>query len=262
MLIVWGTMSLGVRRGWVADYCPICRNCTTFRAKQMRLIPHLMFVPLWIGKPVMWRCRCSECRTRTGRPGRFYLRSLRRQGEPLEMVEQTNPMGTGEIDALLDRESRIDEGIATFEERVESGCDALNLVSLEIEMRCDRGKTRSVSSLIAIALIVTATAAFACWAASSIWAWPVTIAAVSLLVLLAYHVTRGVRRSKERIVGELLARACPRDAHDEVFIEQILSSTVRSGNEMLTGLKTERVASAAAEHLGHSPFSGAQLQAA
>lgn len=249
MIIVWGTMSAGIRRGWVGDYCPVCRTCTGFRGKQMRAIPHLMFVPLWIGKPLAWHCRCAECRTRIARPGRFYLRSVRHRLEPAELVQQTNPDSTDGIASVLEREMRVDQGTAPFEERIDSAVDALALLSLEIALRSDRGRTRSMSSLIAVGFIIAATVAFGLAAAQSPWVWPAGAVATSMLILLVYHVIWAARRSKERFIGELLARVCPRDAHDEDFVARVLELQARSGSDWAVGLKAPVVSAAAGEWL-------------
>jgi len=109
-----------------------------------------------------------------------------------------------------------------------------------------------MSSLIAVGFIIAATVAFGFAAAQSAWVWPVGAVAVSMLVLLVYHVIWAARRSKERFVGELLARVRPRDAHDEEFVARVLDLQARSGSDWAVGLKAPAVSAAAGEWLDRS----------
>lgn len=49
--------------GWVADFCPICRQPRAFRRVRVGLVSHLYFVSIGSGKLVGFEVECSECGT-------------------------------------------------------------------------------------------------------------------------------------------------------------------------------------------------------
>lgn len=60
-MIVWGKYSLTKYLGYVADFCPICRDIRNCRLLQMALINHIYFIPIGRKEIVAYRGICQEC---------------------------------------------------------------------------------------------------------------------------------------------------------------------------------------------------------
>jgi len=61
MHIIWGTRRTERRLGYVADFCPICREVRAFRLIRVGLVGHLYYISIGAGKLVGHVIRCEEC---------------------------------------------------------------------------------------------------------------------------------------------------------------------------------------------------------
>ena len=61
MIIIWGTRNIRRHRGYVADFCAICRGIRAFRVSDIKLVHHFFFVPFTKGDTVSQMRTCTTC---------------------------------------------------------------------------------------------------------------------------------------------------------------------------------------------------------
>lgn len=61
MFIIWGTRRTERKLGFVADFCPICREIRAFRLVRIGLASHIYYISFGMGKLVDHHIRCHEC---------------------------------------------------------------------------------------------------------------------------------------------------------------------------------------------------------
>ncbi len=61
MLIVWGTKRVERDQGFVADFCPICREVRAFHLIRVGLASHVYYVSFGEGKLAGHLIRCTDC---------------------------------------------------------------------------------------------------------------------------------------------------------------------------------------------------------
>lgn len=106
-MIVYGNYSIPVPRGWVADYCLICREARRFRLKVRLNLLHLYFVPLIPYGTDGYLITCEVCGTQ-------YQAERSRYGEPVgarnmelvELIERTNTHLPEELSKRLEAEEQ------------------------------------------------------------------------------------------------------------------------------------------------------------
>ncbi|MEA3211547.1 MAG: hypothetical protein QOE70_4604 [Chthoniobacter sp.] len=65
-MIIHGTRRTEQYLGWVADFCPICREARAFRLFRIGIVSHIYFISFGSGTLVGFEIECSDCRTRLG----------------------------------------------------------------------------------------------------------------------------------------------------------------------------------------------------
>jgi hypothetical protein len=61
--LVWGDKLIYRKVGYVAEYCPICREPRVCQLRQVRRVFHLYFIPLGGGDIVGYAAVCQTCKT-------------------------------------------------------------------------------------------------------------------------------------------------------------------------------------------------------
>ncbi len=61
MLLIWGKKYSHKHLGYVADFCPICREPQAFRLRRTKLVPHFWYIPTGSGVFVCNERRCGVC---------------------------------------------------------------------------------------------------------------------------------------------------------------------------------------------------------
>jgi hypothetical protein len=61
MFIVWGTRRTERILGYVADFCPVCRETRAFRLVRVGLVSHIYYISFGSGKHVGHLMHCEEC---------------------------------------------------------------------------------------------------------------------------------------------------------------------------------------------------------
>ena len=60
-VLFWGRKRREDHLGFVADFCPICREVRPFRLLAIRMVPHLFFIPMGSGRLECHVRVCLEC---------------------------------------------------------------------------------------------------------------------------------------------------------------------------------------------------------
>lgn len=63
MLIVWGRKIVYRRKGYVADFCPICRAKRAFELRRVGSAGHVYYISVGEGTLVGFQIKCRECGT-------------------------------------------------------------------------------------------------------------------------------------------------------------------------------------------------------
>lgn len=113
--------------GFVADYCPVCRQLTTGVASQLCLDTHRCFIRVAQGQPVGTVVRCDSCRTNLWRPLAFYRTTSPHRLEAVELLSRTNPFPLGSFESRM----AIDAGLERASAEIRAGmlCDTLQRLS-------------------------------------------------------------------------------------------------------------------------------------
>ena len=61
MFIIWGTRNIRRHRGYVADFCAICRAIKPFRVQDITLAHHVFFLPIAKGEVSEQMLTCRSC---------------------------------------------------------------------------------------------------------------------------------------------------------------------------------------------------------
>src|SRR5262245_45859144 len=91
--IVWGTRRAHRRGGWVADFCPLCREIRAFAIERVKMVRHIQYIPVSSGQLIGENKICNGCGVRTpARSGDYRTVKRFRLGASVQaLVEQTAP---------------------------------------------------------------------------------------------------------------------------------------------------------------------------
>lgn len=106
--MLWGTKRVEQKLGYVADFCPICREITPLVVYSVRKAAHVYYLKLGKGLLVGYVGKCQMCGTSIPVDARRYRRFLNRQEGDIEaLIEQTYPQVRVEKAKRLEIERRI-----------------------------------------------------------------------------------------------------------------------------------------------------------
>jgi hypothetical protein len=91
MLIIWGKKRVTKSLGYVADFCPLCRDVRAFELVRVGLAGHVYYLTLSEGELVGYERTCMQCRTvLNAQPDRYAHINYRAQ-PPGELAPITFP---------------------------------------------------------------------------------------------------------------------------------------------------------------------------
>lgn len=108
-----GQSTIQKRRGFVADFCPMCREMLTVRLIEFRRAPHINGIAIGfvLGRSTGFVTECTKCgfRIKT-RLERFESVEKRRPESLDELEQRTNPRARNDFGTRLETERRIRHG--------------------------------------------------------------------------------------------------------------------------------------------------------
>lgn len=100
MVIPFGSKIVRRKRGYVADFCPICRTPQVFRLLRVISVGHIAYVTVGLGTVMDHERACLACRTAVRADPGFYA-SVSRARRPLaELMARTFPNDAGAVASL------------------------------------------------------------------------------------------------------------------------------------------------------------------
>ena len=107
-MLIWGFKLVEQRLGYVADFCPICKEISALDVYSVRRVAHAYYLRLGKGKLVGYIGKCQACGTSIPVDPKKYSKFLDRPGENIDaLIEQTHPQVMLEISDRLEIERRI-----------------------------------------------------------------------------------------------------------------------------------------------------------
>ncbi len=101
--MIWGFKPVEQRLGYVADFCPICREITALDVYGVRRVAHVYYLGLGKGKLVGYIGKCQVCGTSIPVDPKKYSKFLDCQEENINaLIEQTYPQ------VMLERADRLE----------------------------------------------------------------------------------------------------------------------------------------------------------
>jgi hypothetical protein len=91
MFIVWGKKHVYRKMGFVADFCPLCRNIRPFRLDRVGLADHVYYVTVSRGELVGYAKKCMNCKTILNGNPDLYREVSKKLLEPTELQRSTFP---------------------------------------------------------------------------------------------------------------------------------------------------------------------------
>ncbi len=92
MYISWGTKQVERKRGWVANFCPLCREVRVFRLLRVGLATHINHMALGEGKLVGYVIVCETCGVRYSTSIDRYVAPAKKRPADIEaLIEATFP---------------------------------------------------------------------------------------------------------------------------------------------------------------------------
>lgn len=107
MFIVWGKKITRRKRGYVVDFCPICRELRAFTLHSLRRVGHVYYIPLGLGEKIGHERTCLECGTAYQAKDTTYAQISRRRLSLDELKQATFP----NVDAVYQDRMALEERI-------------------------------------------------------------------------------------------------------------------------------------------------------
>lgn len=157
-MIVWGTKVNRKKLGWVADFCPFCRDIRAFRLIRIGQAGHIYFISFGSGTLVGHRMTCGDCGNVVPTDATQYSSvSEASLGDTQALAQATHPDVYDKYEARLNAEEQLQSGTLSNKDRLELLREPFLQVNDHIEARAAAAHFDIISGLIpliTIALIV------------------------------------------------------------------------------------------------------------
>jgi len=91
MFIVWGKRVMRKKQGYVADFCPMCRELQTFLLREVRSYSHIYYIPTSANSLVGYERVCQGCKLALHGAPRQYVAAPKKPGHVREIVGRSFP---------------------------------------------------------------------------------------------------------------------------------------------------------------------------
>lgn len=139
MFIVWGTKRTIRKHGYVADFCPLCREVRAFELLRIGLASHIYYISFGQGRLAGHLLRCRECRYEIAGDPRDYASIGDREAEKdvEQLLALTHPQLRQNLANRLATEARLRSSPASLTPEMREALllESFQLVNPEVEMR-------------------------------------------------------------------------------------------------------------------------------
>lgn len=154
MFIIWGTRHVRQHRGYVADFCAICRGIERFHVSDIRVAHHFFFIPFAKSETTSQMRTCTACGQQAfPEPGTYDAFVADAQADIDTLVRETNPTLLEKLTDRLVLEERAKESLAQLapDERTTLLTEPFVALSEQVGRRFARGGCSNVLAYLALA---------------------------------------------------------------------------------------------------------------
>jgi hypothetical protein len=258
----FGRKRVDKRLGFVADFCPICREVSAFRLMQVSNVRHFNYVPLGKGNVVGDYIQCAECRSR------FWIDPARYSGTEKSWSQNTGALVIRTFPGLyniyrdrlaLEAKVKSAPNSLTAAERKELLLEPFFALSAMAEERMGESTRFDTRSSIGCLGTVVLAGGLFFYSAARLSGKDQDHALIIMLIIggagLAYTLLQfhlGPARYINQTIAALLARALNPLAPRREELEQSLERC-RAERLAIAKLKSERLWSILKKKNGHGP---------
>lgn len=91
MIFVWGKRVTRKKVGYVADFCPMCRDAQTFLLREVRRYSHIYFIPTSANELLGYERVCQGCKLALNGAPRQYVAAPRKPAHVREIIARSFP---------------------------------------------------------------------------------------------------------------------------------------------------------------------------
>jgi len=243
MFIVWGRKAVFRRLGYVADFCPMCRDARPFELRRVGVAGHIYYVSLGEGQFVGNQRVCQDCKTAFNANPAHYA-SVSKALTPLEeLARQTFPKLREAYQAVFSLEDRIRNSPTSLspEERRSAIRNPLLFLSPKVEKRFE---STHIDRQTGLAFLATILALFGgiflvgLVAPSATDSAALTIVSLGALYIVWSALGSGRRYLRSEIVPVLvrtLRPIQPTEAEVRAALEEVRAAGHRIGAKLKAG---------------------------
>jgi hypothetical protein len=259
-VLITATRRVFRQRGYVAEFCPICRSIQSWRVRDIHRVHHVYFIPLGGGRYANQELTCTGCRQRRLVEPFTYQKFVDARDASLDrLVAETRPGLFDEITDRLVLEERLHGNgrPLSADERMRLVTEPFYALAPEFQRRFSRYAHRldPVAILSAVGTLGAMVAFLGVGAAAEKGSQVLSLIAISLgvlalvgLVATVYLVATASRRYMKRRVVPLLAKALaplePRETEIATAFNRVRDRGLLIGKRFRPGWVTDALRAA------------------
>ena len=247
MIIFWGRKTIRRKKGYVADFCPLCRTPNSFLLERVGSAGHIYGISFGEGKLVGFERTCQECGIAFAADPNTYVSFLKKPASLNELVIQTFPNLRVVLRERLALEEKIRQSPKTLarEERDALIRSPFLLLSAKVEKRfsavhIDKGV--GLSMIAALALVLVGLEGLKPIAPPDSQAELITIFFATGLSIVVWQIVMSGKRFMRRQIVPLLAKSLRPLQPSEPELAAALSELKKSKYKIGKKLKLEDLA--------------------
>jgi hypothetical protein len=238
MFITWGTKRVSKRRGYVADFCPMCRQIQPMSIQRIGVAGHIYGISLSEGQLAGHTRVCSACATDLDTTTDRYASIAKKQTGLHSLIQTTFPNITEHYRTRLEIEAKINDPQPPSMQtkqlldsvRPDLVEEPFNILSNVVEERFSNTHIDARFAGVSAVVFVTV---FVLVANARSWGWNEPLTLVLLLLLGIAIITYEYRQQKRRylckhIYPKLAAVLRPLRPH-QTEIQNAAAKNARSG---------------------------------
>lgn len=247
MFIIWGTRHVRQHRGYVADFCAICRGIKRFHVSDIRVAHHFFFIPFAKSETTSQMRACTACGQQSfPEPGTYDAFVADAQADIDTLVRETNPALLEKLTERLVLEERAKQSLAGLSagERTTLLTEPFVALSEQVGRRFARG---GCSNILASLALVASLFLFCLWivysdepgSATRTLAWVAGVVSWILFPASLYFFATSSRRYMKGRIVPLLARALKPLEPTEPELAKVIETLEADGYKIAWKLKAE-----------------------
>ena len=238
-MIIWGRASGRSKIGYVADFCPFCRDVTQLRVTRLYSYLHVYFVRIGRRRTQGHEASCEGCQMAwTVDVGEYAIVSVRKRDSLLECIAETNPRLADHPTPRMCLEERVRANAITADEREALIREPFRILAPALENRYGASTPIDAQTWQIFLVSTLGSLGVMLIGAQLAWDWLVMLGLVVLFIglplsLISFANTH--RRYLRRYVYPALAQCLVPLVPSESDIEQVLKALQRA--QLIAGRK-------------------------